>query len=197
MCKEGICQIWNFGFLRSKRSNLEVWKKWGVNVEMSPYLRRYKYLVKEVYWWNVVYCMGVWEVAFNFWFLKIFIWFLGEAKVWVKKSFFIENLKNGDWAILLVDMWTLLWNNVWKFHFVKFVPFGCVLNKFPRCEYWVKKVRILTKKSDPNQSKPNQSEPNQSEPNQSKPNQSKQNQSNFPQITASSMELFFQWLSIF
>ncbi len=27
MCKEGICQIWIFGFLRSKRSNLEVQKK--------------------------------------------------------------------------------------------------------------------------------------------------------------------------
>ena len=58
LCKEGICQIWIFGFLRSKRSNLEVQKKWGVNVEMSLYLRRHKYLVKEVYWWNVVCCMG-------------------------------------------------------------------------------------------------------------------------------------------
>ncbi len=27
MREEGICQIWMFGFLRSKRSNLEVWKK--------------------------------------------------------------------------------------------------------------------------------------------------------------------------
>ncbi len=41
MCKEGICQIWILRFLRSKRSNLEVWKKWGVNAEMSPYLRRH------------------------------------------------------------------------------------------------------------------------------------------------------------
>ncbi len=40
-----------------------------------------------------MYCMGVWEVAFSFWFLKIFIWFLGVAKVWVEKLFFIENLK--------------------------------------------------------------------------------------------------------
>ncbi len=32
MCEEGICQIWIFGFLRSKRSNLEVQKKWGVDV---------------------------------------------------------------------------------------------------------------------------------------------------------------------
>ncbi len=30
-------------------SNLEVQKKWGVNVEMSPYLRRHKHLVEEVY----------------------------------------------------------------------------------------------------------------------------------------------------
>ncbi len=68
-------------------------KQWGVNVEMSPYLRKHKYLAKEVYWRNVVYCMGVWEVAFDLWFLKIFIWFLGRAKVWVEKSLFIENLK--------------------------------------------------------------------------------------------------------
>ncbi len=37
--------------------------------------------------------MGVSEVAFDFWFLKIFIWFLGGGKVGVKKSFFLENLK--------------------------------------------------------------------------------------------------------
>ncbi len=49
MHEEGICQICILGFLRSKRSNLEVKKKWGVYVEMSLYLRRYKYLVKEVY----------------------------------------------------------------------------------------------------------------------------------------------------
>ncbi len=49
MCKEGMCQICLFGFLRSKSSNLEVHKKWDVDVEMSPYLRRYKYLVKEVF----------------------------------------------------------------------------------------------------------------------------------------------------
>ena len=57
------------------------------------------------------------------------------------------------------------------------VPFGCVLNEFPSCAYWVKKVRILTKKNNPNQSKPNQSKPNQSKPNQSEPNQSEPNQS--------------------
>ncbi len=32
MHEEGICQIWILGFLRSKRSNLEVQKKWGVDV---------------------------------------------------------------------------------------------------------------------------------------------------------------------
>ncbi len=47
MSKEGIYQIWILGFLRSKRSNLEVWKKWGVDVEMSLYLRRCKYLWKK------------------------------------------------------------------------------------------------------------------------------------------------------
>ncbi len=48
----------------------------------------------------------------SIWFLKICIWFLGGAKVWVKKSFFTEKFKNGYWAILLVNMWILLWNNV-------------------------------------------------------------------------------------
>ncbi len=37
--------------------------------------------------------MGVWEVAFKFWFLKLFICFLDGAKVGVEKSFSIENLK--------------------------------------------------------------------------------------------------------
>ncbi len=32
MREERICQIWIFGFLRSKKSNLEVQKKWGVDV---------------------------------------------------------------------------------------------------------------------------------------------------------------------
>ncbi len=32
MCEEGICQIWIFGFLRSKGSILEVQKKWGMDV---------------------------------------------------------------------------------------------------------------------------------------------------------------------
>ena len=54
-----------------------------------------------------------------------------------------------------------------------------MLNEFPSCEYWVKKVRILIKKkSDPNQSKSNQSKPNQSKPNQNNPNQSNPNQRN-------------------
>ena len=39
----------NFWVLRSKSSNSEVQKKWGVDVEMPPYLRKYNNLVKEVY----------------------------------------------------------------------------------------------------------------------------------------------------
>ncbi len=46
MHKEGISKICIFGFLRLKSSNLEVWKKWDVDVEMSLCLRGYKYLVK-------------------------------------------------------------------------------------------------------------------------------------------------------
>ncbi len=117
MHEEGICQIWILGFLRSKRSNLEVWKKWGVNVKMSLYLRRHKCLVKEVYWWNVAYSMRVWEVAFNFWFFKIFKWFLGGAKVWVKKSFLIENLKmdTGEFFWLICGYYceTMCKSSIW------------------------------------------------------------------------------------
>ncbi len=83
----------NFWVPEVRSSNLEVQKILGAGVEMAPYLRKYKYLVKEVYWWNVVCCMECWVVTFNFWFLKISIWFFGEAKVRVKKSFWIENLK--------------------------------------------------------------------------------------------------------
>ncbi len=39
----------NFGVLWSKISNLEMWKIWGMDVEMAPYLRKYKNLLKEVY----------------------------------------------------------------------------------------------------------------------------------------------------
>ncbi len=142
--KEGFCQILSFGVLRSKSSNLEVQKKWGVDVEMSPYLRRYKYLVKEVYWWNVVYCKGVWVVAFNFWFLKIFIWFLGGAKVRVKKSFFIENLKmdTGQFFLLICGYCceTMCKSSIWSNLFYLGV---CWMNSQVVNIEW-EKVRILT-----------------------------------------------------
>ncbi len=92
--------------------------------------------------------MGVWEVAFNFWFLKIFKWFLGGAKVWVKKSFLIENLKMDTgqffWLICGYCCEAMCKSSIWSnlFHL------GTrVLNEFPSCEYWVKKVRILIKKA--------------------------------------------------
>ena len=93
MCWEGFWEVQIFGFFRPKSSNLEELKIQGMDVEMALYLRKYKYLVKEVYWWNVVYCMGVWEVAFDFWFLKIFIWFLGGVKGRVKISDFMKVFK--------------------------------------------------------------------------------------------------------
>ncbi len=121
---------------------------------MSLYLRKYKYFMKEVYQWNVVYCMGVWEVAFKFWFLKICTWFLGGAKVIrVEKSFLIKKNLKRYWAILSVYIWILLWNNV--FYLVEFTLFGYVLNEFPSCECWGKKVRVLMKESNPNQRNPN------------------------------------------
>ncbi len=138
MCKEGICQIWIFRFLRSKRLNLEVQKKWGMDIEMSLYLRKCKYFVMQVYWWNVVYCIGVWVVTFNFWFLKIFIWFLGRAKVWVEKSFFIENYK-----------WILGNSFGWYVDIVVKqcvnVPFGQICSIWV-CAKWVPKLWILSEK---------------------------------------------------
>ena len=40
------------GFTKSKSLNFEVWKIWGMDVEMALYLRKYKNLVKEV-----LYCL--------------------------------------------------------------------------------------------------------------------------------------------
>ncbi len=62
--QEGFGELWILGFFRSISSNLEVQKIWGMDVEMSPYPRKYKYLVKEVHEWNVVCCMVVWVVAY-------------------------------------------------------------------------------------------------------------------------------------
>ena len=39
----------------------------GMDLEMAPYLRKYKNLMKEVYSWNVIYCMGVQVLIFDFW----------------------------------------------------------------------------------------------------------------------------------
>ncbi len=49
----------NFRFMRSKSSSLKRQKIWCVDVEMGSYLWRYKFFVKEVYWWNVASCMCV------------------------------------------------------------------------------------------------------------------------------------------
>ncbi len=73
MHEEGICPIWIFGFLRSKSSNLEVWKKWGVDVEMSPYLFGKKKYIDEM------------QYIFDFW--KCLHGFLCRAKVRVKNHF--------------------------------------------------------------------------------------------------------------
>ncbi len=73
MHEEGKCEVWIFGFFRSKSSNLEGQKIWDMLGQISLYLRKYKYLAIEVFWWNVAYCMGVWMVTFDFWFSKFFI----------------------------------------------------------------------------------------------------------------------------
>ncbi len=66
-----------------------------------------------------------------------------------------------------------------KFHLVEFIPFACVLNEFPSCECWVKKVRIFNTKKWL-KSKWLKSEWVKSE----------WLKSEFPQITANSLELF-------
>ncbi len=64
MCQEGKFKVWIFGFFRSKSSNLKGWKISDMLGQISPYLRKCEYLVKEVYWWNVVHCTGVWLVGY-------------------------------------------------------------------------------------------------------------------------------------
>ena len=88
--QEEFGELWNLRFSRPKSLNLEAQKLQGMVVEIAPYLRKYKYLVKEVYWWNLVNCIGVWVVGFDFWFLKNFIQFLDRAKVGVEKSFLVD-----------------------------------------------------------------------------------------------------------
>ncbi len=56
-----------------KMSSLNFWvlwkglKIWDTVAQIAPYLRKYKYLVKEVYWRNVGYCLGVlsWSMILN------------------------------------------------------------------------------------------------------------------------------------
>ena len=48
MHKEGICEVQIYGFTRSKSSNLKGWKIWHMLRQISLYLRKSKYLVKEV-----------------------------------------------------------------------------------------------------------------------------------------------------
>ncbi len=81
---------------------------------------------------------------------------------------------------------------------VPFVPFGCVLKEFPSCAYWVKKVFwFLTKKQPKSEwaksewAKSEQAKSEQAKSEQAKSEQAKSEQLKFPQITGSSMELFF------
>ncbi len=71
-------------------------------------------------------------------------------------------------------MWILLWNNVYKFHLVKFVPFGCVLNEFPSCEYWVKTIGFFSIKNK--QPKSEQAKSEQPKSKQAKSEQPKSEQ---------------------
>ncbi len=141
--------------------------------------QKIKIFGQRSYWWNVVYCIGVWEVTFNFWFLKIFTWFLGGAKVWVKKSFCIENLKMdiGQFFWLLCGHWceTMLKSSILSILFHLDV---CWMS------FQVVDIEIYCKNFDKKWLKSENR-------NQSNWNQSNRKKSNRNQITASSMELFF------
>ncbi len=53
MMWEFECQVWIFGLLRAKSSNF--WGQWILDftVQSGWYLRKYKYLMKDIYWWKV------------------------------------------------------------------------------------------------------------------------------------------------
>ena len=60
-----------------KSPKIQIGRGWTFEIvtQTTLYLRKYKYLVKEVHQWNTVFCLCVWEVAFNFWFSKSFTCF--------------------------------------------------------------------------------------------------------------------------
>ncbi len=92
-CQEGFWEVQILGFLRSKSSNLKVIENMGYecgNVSMSQKLQIF---CETGIWWNVINCMRVWEVAFNFWLSTIVKNFTGGVKSWVEKSFLKETLK--------------------------------------------------------------------------------------------------------
>ncbi len=89
----------------------------------------------------------------SIWFLKNSIWFLGGAKVLVKKSFFIENLKMDTgqffWLICGYCYEPMCKSSIYSIWVcAKWVPKLCILSE---------KSKNFEKKSNPNQSKPNQS----------------------------------------
>ncbi len=56
-------------------------------------------------------------------FEKIYVLFRLEQRMG-GKVIFDGKSKNGYQAILLVNMWILMWNNTKKFHFIYFIPLG-------------------------------------------------------------------------
>ncbi len=92
MCKEGFWEVLIFGLFRSKTSNFEGLKIWGMDVGMGLYLRKYKFLV---YWWNVVYCVGVLSSSNHFLIFKNFYMLLGGVKDQVETSDFMKVFKIG------------------------------------------------------------------------------------------------------
>ncbi len=93
MCEEGICQIWIFGFFEVKKVKFGSVEKMGYKCKNVSVSQKAQIFGKRSILMKCSILYGGWEVAFNFWFLKIFIWLLGRAKVWLKKLFFMENLK--------------------------------------------------------------------------------------------------------
>ncbi len=117
MHKEGFWEVWILGGFQVKKFKYESMKNMGYECSSKWVCiseSMYKSLVKEVCWWNVVYCMGV--LRGGVWFLKIFRW--GQRK---------------GGKVIFDNVLILMWNDVKKFHFVDLIPYGYEQNEFPSC----------------------------------------------------------------
>ncbi len=72
MCAEGIYLDINFEAFEAKCLNFEGCKIEYLVAQIGLYLRKYKYCVKEVNWWNVVHWFGCFSGSIQFFFCLFF-----------------------------------------------------------------------------------------------------------------------------